>query len=84
MHTAGPTAPEATLRCPACSTETVERMPTDACLFFWTCPACGVRHRPLHGDCCVFCSYGSEPCPPVQQSAPVHCSDPAVKPLDHG
>jgi hypothetical protein len=22
---------------------------------------------PKAGDCCVFCSYGSVPCPPVQQ-----------------
>ncbi|WP_444850683.1 hypothetical protein [Pontibacter ummariensis] len=21
----------------------------------------------MQGDCCVFCSYGSEPCPPVQK-----------------
>lgn len=41
-------------------------MPTDACLFFWACPGCGTRHKPKAGDCCVFCSYGSVPCPPVQ------------------
>jgi hypothetical protein len=22
--------------------------------------------RPKPGDCCVFCSYGSVPCPPIQ------------------
>ncbi|WP_439924516.1 GDCCVxC domain-containing (seleno)protein [Nitrobacter sp. JJSN] len=22
-----------------------------------------------NGDCCVFCSYGTVPCPPVQDSA---------------
>ncbi len=33
-----------------------------------TCPACGVRITPNKGDCCVFCSYGSLPCPPVQLS----------------
>ena len=43
-------------------------MPTDACLFFWTCPTCGVRVKPNAGDCCVFCSYGTVPCPPVQLS----------------
>ncbi len=42
-------------------------MPTDACLFFWDCPGCGTRRKPKAGDCCVFCSYGSVPCPPVQQ-----------------
>jgi hypothetical protein len=33
------------------------------------------RHLRLHsiGDCCVFCSYGSMPCPSVQEArAPMH------------
>ncbi len=41
-------------------------MPTDACLFFWDCPGCGALIRPKPGHCCVFCSYGSVACPPVQ------------------
>ena len=43
-------------------------MPTDACLYFYTCTGCGTRLRPKHGDCCVFCSYGDVPCPPKQAS----------------
>jgi hypothetical protein len=54
------------LTCPSCGFRQAERMPTDACLFFWDCPGCGARARPLSGDCCVFCSYGSVPCPPFQ------------------
>ncbi|HET7415668.1 MAG TPA: GDCCVxC domain-containing (seleno)protein [Arthrobacter sp.] len=42
-------------------------MPTDACQFFWVCPACEQRLRPLEGDCCVFCSYGTLPCPSKQK-----------------
>ena len=41
-------------------------MPTDACMFFHACSACGALLRPKAGDCCVFCSYGSVPCPPKQ------------------
>jgi len=41
-------------------------MPTDACQFFYTCTGCGATLRPKPGDCCVFCSYGSLPCPPIQ------------------
>src|SRR5262249_32796632 len=41
-------------------------MPQDACLFFYNCKGCGQRLKPKAGDCCVFCSYGSVPCPPVQ------------------
>jgi hypothetical protein len=54
------------LTCPSCGFRQAERMPTNACLFFWDCPRCGARARPLAGDCCVFCSYGSLPCPSMQ------------------
>ena len=56
----------ATLTCPACGAPAQEDMPTDACLYFWDCPTCGAQLKPLRGDCCVFCSYGDAPCPPVQ------------------
>jgi hypothetical protein len=44
-------------------------MPSDACLYFWDCPACGEVVKPKPGDCCVFCSYGAELCPPRQREA---------------
>jgi len=54
------------ITCPKCGSETHAHMPADACQFFWDCPACGVVLRPKPGDCCVFCSWGDVPCPPVQ------------------
>jgi len=42
-------------------------MPTDACIYFHECARCGAMLRPKAGECCVFCSYGSVKCPPVQQ-----------------
>ncbi|WP_083265489.1 GDCCVxC domain-containing (seleno)protein [Sinorhizobium alkalisoli] len=54
------------LTCPACGHRSAETMPTDACLHFYTCKHCGLLLRPKQGDCCVFCSYGSLPCPPIQ------------------
>jgi transcription elongation factor Elf1 len=59
---------ESTLTCPHCGRASIETMPADACLFFWDCPGCGARLKPTSGDCCVFCSYGSVPCPPVQEA----------------
>ncbi|MGH3026636.1 MAG: GDCCVxC domain-containing (seleno)protein [Gaiellaceae bacterium] len=56
----------ATITCPSCGTSHVEEMPTDACRFFYDCTGCGTVLRPKPGDCCVFCSYGDAPCPPVQ------------------
>jgi len=58
---------EATLGCPHCGKRTRAAMPEDACLWFFECPGCGVLLRPKPGDCCVFCSYGDAPCPPVQR-----------------
>ena len=55
------------LTCPECGHAAELDMPTDACLFFCECEACHVLLRPLKGDCCVFCSYGSAKCPPMQQ-----------------
>lgn len=54
------------ITCPDCGHRKVEIMPTDACLFFYECEKCKTLLKPLQGDCCVFCSYGSEKCPPVQ------------------
>jgi hypothetical protein len=53
--------------CPHCGHKSQETMPTDACVFFYDCAGCGTRLKPKPGHCCVFCSYGSMPCPPAQQ-----------------
>ncbi len=54
------------ITCPNCGYRKVEDMPLDACRFFYECEGCGTLLRPKRGDCCVFCSYGSVPCPPIQ------------------
>ncbi len=68
-----PASPQPILRsvitCPRCGHQAEEAMPTNACLFFYDCPACHATLRPAPGDCCVFCSYGSVPCPPIQTGA---------------
>ncbi|HAV75469.1 MULTISPECIES: GDCCVxC domain-containing (seleno)protein [Limnobacter] len=58
---------ESILTCPSCSKSTLCVMPTDACLFFFKCEHCNILLKPKPGDCCVFCSYGSVKCPPIQQ-----------------
>lgn len=64
---------QSTLTCPACGHEAIETMPTDACAFFYDCKGCGTRLKPKAGDCCVFCSYGSVPCPPIQETGKSAC-----------
>ena len=45
------------ITCPHCGHAAIERMPSNVCRIFY---------EPKPGDCCVFCSYGSVPCPSVQ------------------
>lgn len=57
---------ESVLTCPECGHADNATMPTDACQFFYECKQCETVLRPKAGDCCVFCSYGSVKCPPIQ------------------
>lgn len=50
------------LTCPKCGNRRRETMPANACQFFYECRGCGALLRPLPGDCCVFCSYGTVKC----------------------
>lgn len=60
---------QSTLTCPHCGCAETLTMPVDACVVVYDCPACGARLTPKDGDCCVFCSYGDVPCPPVQEAS---------------
>ena len=59
---------ESTLTCPQCGFVKNETMPTDACQWFYECEQCHAVLTPKPGDCCVYCSYGTHPCPPIQTS----------------
>jgi hypothetical protein len=54
------------ITCPACGHRAAETMPEDSCRIAYECLGCRATLRPRCGDCCVFCSFGSVPCPPVQ------------------
>ena len=64
---------ESTITCPECSFSREESIPTDACVWYWECPKCRALIRPKPGDCCVYCSFGTVPCPPVQVSGNDGC-----------
>jgi hypothetical protein len=55
------------ITCPECSHVESETMPTNACQWFYDCKGCGVLLKPKTGDCCVYCSYGTVACPPIQE-----------------
>ena len=54
------------ITCPECGFSKEETMPEDACAFFYECENCKVVLKPRKGDCCVYCSYGTVKCPPIQ------------------
>lgn len=58
---------QSTLACPHCARAETLDMPQDACVVVHVCVSCGARLTPKTGNCCVFCSYGDVPCPPVQK-----------------
>ncbi|MCZ2391615.1 MAG: hypothetical protein LC113_11115 [Acidobacteria bacterium] len=58
-----------TVTCPKCGFQKEEEMPTHSCVFFYECENCKTLLKPLAGDCCVFCSYGSLQCPPKTSGA---------------
>lgn len=60
---------QSTITCPSCGHQREETMPLDSCQFFYECLNCHTKLKPKKGDCCVFCSYGSAKCPPMQNGA---------------
>ncbi|WP_439516724.1 GDCCVxC domain-containing (seleno)protein [Sediminibacterium sp.] len=59
---------QSTITCPNCGFQQEETMPTDACQYFYQCTNCQTVLKPQQGDCCVFCSYGTVACPPIQMN----------------
>jgi len=57
------------IACPKCGFQKVETMPIDTCQFFYNCENCDTLLKPEEGDCCVYCSYGTVPCPPIQEDS---------------
>lgn len=57
------------ITCPHCAFAEGLDMPVSSCVIVHTCSGCGAELRPKAGDCCVFCSYGSVVCPPMQEGA---------------
>jgi len=58
--------PDSDITCPECGYTKTESMPTDACQWFYECENCKILLKPKPGYCCVYCSYGTVPCPPIQ------------------
>jgi hypothetical protein len=57
---------QSTITCPECEYKKEETMPTNACQYFYECDNCKKVLKPRGEDCCVYCSYGTVACPPIQ------------------
>ncbi|MFT4679744.1 MAG: hypothetical protein ACI84C_001407 [Flavobacteriales bacterium] len=57
---------QSTITCPECGHKKDEIMPTDACQYFYECEGCKKILKPRDNDCCVYCSFGTVACPPIQ------------------
>ncbi len=55
------------ITCPKCGFKKEETMAIDSCRFFYECVNCKTILKPKEEECCVFCSYGSVRCPPIQK-----------------
>jgi hypothetical protein len=65
---------QSVITCPECGFSKQEMMPTDACQYFYECAGCKALLHPKSGDCCVFCSFGTVPCPPIQENGRSCCA----------
>jgi hypothetical protein len=54
---------ESIIICPECGHSRAETLPVDSSVYSYECTACHIVMRPEPGECCVFCSYGTVPCP---------------------
>ncbi len=64
---------QSTITCPNCGYQKEETMPTDACQYFYECENCQEVIKPIGGDCCVYCSFGTVACPPIQEGGKNSC-----------
>ncbi|HET9136496.1 MAG TPA: GDCCVxC domain-containing (seleno)protein [Candidatus Kapabacteria bacterium] len=55
-----------TITCPHCGHKKTEELPEKYCLIRYQCEECKQTLIPKYGDCCVFCTYGTEKCPSKQ------------------
>ena len=57
---------KSTITCPECGHSKEETMPENSCQFIYDCENCKAVLKPKKGDCCIYCSYGTVTCPPIQ------------------
>jgi hypothetical protein len=54
------------ITCPVCKTQVQETMCSETPKLIYHCPVCLTWLSPKKGDHCIYDSYGSVNCPPIQ------------------
>ena len=52
--------------CPVCKTQVQEKMTSETPKLIYHCPVCKTWLSPKKNDHCIYDSYGSVKCPPIQ------------------
>lgn len=64
---------ESEITCSFCGHVAKESMPDNVCQFYYACLGCHALLRAKKGDYCVFCSFGTVKCPPIQRGGKSCC-----------
>jgi hypothetical protein len=62
------------ITCPICKFKKEEFMLPDFRQYFYVCEECKARLKPNNNDCCVFTSFGTTPCPAMQEGIKGGCN----------
>jgi len=60
---------KSTVKCPLCGYRREEEMLVNIVHHSYECGNCKAVIKPKEGDCCVYCSYGTIECPPIQKNS---------------
>ncbi len=77
-------ARQTVVTCPSCGFRREETMPEAQSPYFYTCTHCNKVLKPIFGDCCVFCSYGTVICPTEQRRALIEASEQIRRHINDG
>ena len=69
---------KSSITCSGCGHTSTETMPLDACVYLYECKGCQKLMTPDSGDCCIFCSRGSHPCPTSQRESRAYNTMPST------
>ncbi|WP_304608924.1 MULTISPECIES: GDCCVxC domain-containing (seleno)protein [unclassified Polynucleobacter] len=56
------------ITCPNCYGQETLEISQGYSQHLYRCPSCSIILKPRSGDCCIFCSFGSQDCSSAEQN----------------